>query len=76
MTTEKELLAARQRLDELAAESRVLQEGSKAMRLECNEAWVTCVPDIFLMLRSLSASDCLLLDSTAHAVQHDVPLPI
>ena len=40
-TTEAELLAAQQRLDEFAAESRVLQEGSKAMRQECNEAWVS-----------------------------------
>lgn len=36
------LQAAQQRVDDLAAESRVLQEGSKAMRQECNEAWVSC----------------------------------
>ena len=50
MTTERELLAAQQRLDELAAESRVLQDGSRAMRQECNEAWVTCASAILFLL--------------------------
>ena len=33
-----------QRLDGLAAENRVLAEGSKTMRQECNEAWVSMEP--------------------------------
>ena len=39
--TQEALQAAQLRVDELAAESRVLQESSKAMRQECNEAWVS-----------------------------------
>ena len=39
-STQHALAGAQQKADELAAEHRVLLEGSKAMRQECNEAWV------------------------------------
>lgn len=55
-TTEEELLAAQQRLDGFAAESRVLQESSKAMRQECNEAWVSHAWHDLLVLHLLLAS--------------------
>ena len=45
MTTQIALAVAQQQMGDLAAESRVLQEGSKAMRQECNEAWVSAASD-------------------------------
>ena len=62
--TENALLAAQQRLDELAAESRVLQEGSRAMRQECNEAWVSTLIQYIYILDVCSRS-------CHSAAQHD-----
>ncbi|KAA6425700.1 MAG: hypothetical protein FRX49_04597 [Trebouxia sp. A1-2] len=39
-TTQHNLSQLQQRCDELAAENRVLMEGSRSMRHECNEAWM------------------------------------
>ncbi len=39
-----DLSQLQQRWDELAAENRVLMEGSRSMRQECNEAWVSRQP--------------------------------
>ncbi|KAL0044645.1 hypothetical protein WJX82_003896 [Trebouxia sp. C0006] len=38
--TQHNLSQLQQRCDELAAENRVLMEGSRSMRQECNEAWM------------------------------------
>jgi len=40
-STEQRLSAVQQQVDSLAAENRVLAEGSRSMRQECNEAWVS-----------------------------------
>ena len=42
--TQHNLSQLQQRCDELAAENRVLMEGSRSMRQECNEAWVSEQP--------------------------------
>lgn len=43
--TQHNLSQLQQRCDELAAENRVLMEGSRSMRQECNEAWVRRRPN-------------------------------
>ena len=40
MSSENSMSAVQKRLEDLAAENRVLMEGSKVMRHECNQAWV------------------------------------
>ena len=40
VSSENSLSAVQKRLDDLAAENRVLMEGSTVMRQECNQAWV------------------------------------
>ena len=43
-TIQQSLTDAQQRLDDMAAENRVLLESARSMRQECNEAWVGAHP--------------------------------
>lgn len=57
-TTQHNLSQLQQRCDELAAENRVLMEGSRSMRHECNEAWVSGQPIPSSACSSLADTFC------------------